>query len=462
MAWPGFGIFTRNPARLVLSAFAALIALGTALLLLPWASDGPTGVGLEDALFMSTSATTVTGLASLDIAEFSVFGELVILALIQIGGFGVMTIGSVVALVTFQRLGLRQRILARAEIGAVDFGELSRLLWAIARITLVIEGGLASILFVRFWQDDVEAGPGEAAYSAIFHAIAAFNNAGISLYSDNLARFADDPIVTVPLTLSFIVGGLGFPVLVEGFRRWRSGRIERRGGLGPVDRAKPWSLHARITIAATAVLLVVGPLAVLAFEWSNDATLGPLGLGDKLVNGWFHGTTPRTAGFNTVDVGAMNETTLFTTSVLMFVGAGPASTSGGIKVTTAAVLVVVIWAEVRGERDANVFRRRLPTAMVRSALTIALLSVAVVVATSLVLMAADDLSLMASLFEATSAFGTVGLSTGVTGSVSTFGHVVLVAVMILGRVGPITFATAFALRERTRLYRHPEERPIIG
>ena len=458
----------KNPAQLVLVSFAALIALGGGLLSLPIAADGPVGIGTENALFLSTSATTVTGLSTVDIGEFSLFGELVLLVLIQVGGFGIMTIGSVVALLTFQRVGLRQRMLAQAEIGAVDIGELSGLLGAIFRITVVVEGTLAIVLFLRFWQGGYEDGPGDAAYSAVFHSIASFNNAGISLYSDNLARFVGDPFVTLPVTIGFVVGGLGFPVYVELLRRWKAQRAMRRlrHAVGvpepPSDRARPWSLHARITIGATLVLLVIGPLMVLSFEWSNPGTLGPLDWPDKVLNAWFQGVTSRTAGFNTIDIGAMNETTLLGTSVLMFIGAGPASTSGGIKVTTFAVLAFVIWAEVRGDRDVNVFRRRLPTTMIRQAVAIALLSIGFVVATSLFLMASDGLELTDALFESTSAFGTVGLSTGVTGSISTVGHLVLVAVMLCGRVGPLTFATAIALRDRSRLYRHAEERPIIG
>jgi len=328
---------------------------------------------------------------------------------------------------------------------------------------VIVEGTLAAILFAGLWRGGYEDGPVDAAYSGIFHAIATFNNAGISLYPDNLAGFVGDPFVILPVTFGFIIGGLGFPVFVELIRRWRIDRAERQGNaqLGS-ERVRPWSLHARITIGATLVLLAVGPLMVLAFEWTNPDTLGSLGLVDKLTNGWFQGVTPRTAGFNTIDIGAMNDTTLLATSALMFVGAGPASTSGGIKITTAAVLAAVIWSEVRGERDVNIFRRRLPTPMVRQALTIVLLSLVFVGATCLVLMANDGLSLTNALFESTSAFGTVGLSTGVTGSISTLGHVVLVIVMISGRVGPVTFVTAIALRDSARLYRHPEERPIIG
>ncbi|MGB3737471.1 MAG: potassium transporter TrkG [Ilumatobacter sp.] len=464
----GMHRLAKNPAQLVLLSFAALIAAGTGLLSLPVAADGAMGVGTEDALFLSTSATTVTGLSTIDIGEFSLFGELVLLTLIQVGGFGIMTIGSVVALLTFQRVGLRQRMLAQAEIGAIDLGELSGLLGVIFRITVAVEGSLAVVLFAGLWRGGYEDGPFEAAYSAIFHSVATFNNAGISLYSDNLAGFVGDPLVTIPVTIGFIVGGLGFPLYVEFIRRWKHSRLARRivpaAGSSETasDRSRPWSLHARITVSATLVLLVAGPLMVLAFEWGNPGTLGTLGWGDKLVNAWFQGVTSRTAGFNTVDIGAMNETTLLGTSILMFIGAGPASTSGGIKVTTFAVLACVIWAEVRGERDVNVFRRRLPTSMIRQAVAIALLSVGFVVATSLFLMANDGLMLTDALFESSSAFGTVGLSTGVTGSISAAGHLLLVAVMLCGRVGPLTFATAFALRDRSRLYRHAEERPIIG
>ncbi len=448
----------RNPAQQVVVAFVSLIAIGALLLLLPVAVDGSTGLGLEDALFMSTSASTVTGLVTVDVVEFSLFGELVILALVQIGGFGIMTVGSVIALAASRRVGLRQRMLAQAEIGAIDIGELRTLIGAIARITIGVEGTLALVLFIRFWQAGYEDNAGDAAYSAVFHAIAAFNNAGISLYSDNLTQFVGDAVVVLAVTAGFIIGGLGFPILVELRRRGRLGR----GSDHTTSAARPFSVHLKITLLATAVLLIAGPLMMLSFEWTNPDTLGSLHLGDKLLGGWFQGVAPRTAGFNTIDFASMNEPTLFLTSALMFIGAGPASTSGGIKVTTFAVLGYVLWAEIRGERDVHVFRRRLPTAMIRQAVTIVLLSIALVVTMSLVLMASDGLGLTAALFEATSAFGTVGLSTGVTGSISTFGHLMLVVVMLAGRVGPITFATAIALRGRDRAFRYPEERPIIG
>ena len=437
----------RNPAQLVVAAFALLIGIGTLLLRLPFAVDGPDHPGIGDALFTSTSATTVTGLATVDFSTWSVFGELVLLALIQVGGFGIMTIGSVLAIVYSRRVGLRQRMLAQAEIGAVDMGELRTLVMAIARITVLMEATVALLLFARLWHRD-PGSPGRAAYSAVFHAVSSFNNAGISLYSNSLEDFVGDAWITIVVSTSFIIGGLGFPILVELYRRIRPRR---------------WSLHTRITLLATVGLLLVGPIVVMTFEWTNPDTLGPLAGGDKVLASWFQGATPRTAGFNTIDIGALNEPTLLFITTLMFIGAGPASTSGGIKITTFAVLGWVMWSEVRGDAEVNIFRRRLPNAVVRQALTVALLAVGVVVGTGLLLVTIQSgLTLTPALFEAASAFGTVGLSTGLTPDLSIVGKMLLVAVMLAGRVGPVTVVTALALRQRIRAYRYPEERPIIG
>jgi trk system potassium uptake protein TrkH len=436
-----------NPAQLVLAAFVTLILIGAALLSLPFSVDsGVDHHGLLDSLFWSTSATTVTGLGTVDVANFSLFGELVLLGLIQLGGFGIMTIGSVLAIVASRRVGLRQRMLAQAEIGAVDIGELRYLISAIAKITVLVETSIAVILFIHLSSIGDDS-LGRAAYSSIFHAISAFNNAGISLYSDSLTQFVADPLIVFPITAAFVVGGLGFPILVE-FRK----RVPPRR----------WSLHTRITLWATMFLLIAGPLMVLILEWTNAATLGPMGVWDKVQAAWFQGVTPRTAGFNTIDIGAQREPTLNIMTGLMFIGAGPASTSGGIKVTTFAVLGFAMWSEVRGDSDINVFNRRLPTVVVRQAMTVALLSVGTVFAGAITLTVISPFSFTETLFETTSAFGTVGLSTGITSALPAFGQFLLVLIMLTGRIGPVTFVTALALRQRRRAYRFPEERPIIG
>jgi potassium uptake TrkH family protein len=437
-----------NPAQIVVGAFTTLILVGAALLRLPIAIDADVEhPGFVDALFWSTSATTVTGLGSTDVSVFSLFGELVLLGLVQLGGFGIMTIGSVLALVASRRIGLRQRMLAKVEIGAVDMGELRTLLVAIAKITMIVEASTALVLFVRMATSDAEQSLVRSAYSAVFHAVTSFNNAGISLYSDNLIGYANDPFVIVPVSISIVVGGIGFPIIIE---------LRRRS---PMRR---WSLHTKITLIATGALLVIGPTMVLAFEWRNPGTLGPMNAWEKVHAAWFQGVSPRTAGFNTVPIAELREPTLTIMSGLMFIGAGPASTAGGIKVTTFAVLGFAIWSEVRGDPDINMFGRRLPVQALRQAITIALLSVGVVFGTALALTSMSGFSFTDTLFEATSAFGTVGLSTGITPALSSVEHLLLVVVMLAGRVGPVTFVAALTLRERSRAYRFAQERPIIG
>lgn len=459
---------TENPARLVLTAFASLIVIGTILLRIPSAFDGPQP-SLLDSLFTSTSATTVTGLATLDISGFSALGEVIILVLIQIGGFGIMALGAILSVVASHRMGLSQRKLAAAEFGTLDNGVLAEvdlrgILRRVAEITILVEVVLGIMLFLRLWTGGYENFT-RSLYSGLFHSISAFNNAGISLYSDSLERFQGDPYLLIPMSAAFILGGFGFPIIIEVLRQVRGtgpvGQRSHRRGLGRID-PKRWSLHAKITVTSTLALVVIGPVIFAVLEWANPLTLGPLNIGEKFLASWFQGTTPRTAGFNTIDIGGLQEPTLLFVTTLMFIGAGPASTSGGIKVTTFAVLAFVIWAEVRGRHDVNAFGRRLSRGVVRQAITIALLSVGLVVATALVLVGTMDVTLTPALFEATSAFGTVGLSTGLTGELNGISRALLVIVMLAGRIGPMTFVTAIALKNRDLPYRYPEERPIIG
>ncbi|MGA1052248.1 MAG: potassium transporter TrkG, partial [Ilumatobacteraceae bacterium] len=341
--------------------------------------------------------------------------------------------------------------------GAIHHGAVLRLVWLDAEAVLrgEVKEELATVDGIGF---------GRAVYSGVFHGVSAFNNAGISLYSDSLTQFVSDPLVVFPITAAFVLGGLGFPVIVLTAHHLRSGltRRVRRGPRRDVARPAAWNLHARITIAATVVLLVVGPLVVLVAEWTNAATLGPMSVWDKIQAAWFQGVTPRTAGFNTIDIGAQREPTLNVMTVLMFIGAGPASTSGGIKVTTVAVLVVAMWSEIRGRRDMSILHRRLPDQAVRQAITVAALGIGTVFGTAVALTATTPFHLTDTLFEAASAFGTVGLSTGITNELPAVGHYLLVLVMLAGRVGPVTFVAAIAPRAGRLPYRYPEETPIIG
>ena len=438
----------RHPAQNVAAAFAVGILVGTVLLLLPPARAGPGGAPLHVATFTATSAVCVTGLTVVDTATYwTTLGQVIILLLIQAGGLGFMALASLLALALSRRLGLRQRLLAQTEINVVELGETRRVLLGVATFSVAFEVVTAAVLTGRLWLGYGEPF-GRAAWYGLFHSVSAFNNAGFALYSDNLVGFVDDGWVSLTVTLAVIAGGLGFPVLLELLRASR--------------RPSRWSLHTKLTLTMTWILLATGTLAVLGFEWSNPATFGPLDVPGKLLAGFFQGANPRTAGFNTVDYAEMGETSWLVTEVLMFIGAGSAGTTGGIRVTTFAVLVLMVAAEARGRSTVNAFGRRIPQGAQRQALAVTLIGLGAVVAATLAITAQSGLPLSGTLFEAFSAFGTVGLTTGITPQLPVPSQNLLILLMFLGRTGPITLATALALREREPRYRYPEERPIIG
>jgi trk system potassium uptake protein TrkH len=438
----------RHPAQVVVVAFGVGIVVGTAMLLLPIARAGPGGAPILVAAFTATSAVCVTGLQITDTATYwSPFGHAVLLLLIQGGGLGFMSLASLLVLSVSQRIGLRRRLVTQAEINIGRLGEIRRVLLAVAAFSLLFEVLVAVMLFGRFWLGYGEP-LGRAAWLAVFHAVSAFNNAGFALYSDNLVGFVNDGWICLPIIGGVIIGGLGFPVLLE---LTRGPRVPQR-----------WSLHTKITLVMTVSLLVAGTLAILALEWSNPATLGSLDLRGKLLAGFFQGASPRTAGFNTVDYAAMREPSWLVTDVLMFIGAGSAGTSGGIRVTTVAVLLLAVRAEARGTTSISTFGRRIPHAVLRQGLAVATIGLGAVLAATLTITVLSPLPLARTLFEVVSAFGTAGLSTGITAQLPPAALEILICLMFLGRTGPITLATALALRERDVRYRFPEERPVIG
>ncbi|HEX6077533.1 MAG TPA: potassium transporter TrkG [Micromonosporaceae bacterium] len=438
----------RHPARLVPLAFLAVMAVGTGLLALPAAKAGPGSAPLITALFTATSAVCVTGLTTVDTATYwSPFGQAVILVLFQIGGFGVMSLGALLGLLVYRRLGLTTRLVAQAETRTLALGEVRSVLWRIALTVVAFEAVTTVLLSARFWLG-YGMNATTAAWHGLFHSVSAFNNAGFSLNTDSLMGYVADPWVNLPVILAIIFGGLGFPVLLE---------LRRR-----LTEPSRWSTHTRITVWATVILLLGGTLAVLALEWSNPSTLGRLATPDKVLASLFQSVTARTAGFNTIDTSALGPGTLAVLDGLMFIGGGSAGTAGGIKVTTFFLLGFVIWSELRGEPDVNVHRRRLGPGPQRQALTVALLGVAFVGLGTLALLILTGQSLDRVLFESVSAFATVGMSTGITPGFDTTPQLVLITLMFVGRVGPMTIGAALALRSRRQLYRLPEARPIVG
>ena len=437
-----------SPAAVVVTGFAVAVLVGTLLLLLPVSRNGAAGAGVVDALFTATSAVCVTGLITVDTPVFwSGFGQAVILLLIQVGGFGIMTLATLLGLLVSRRLGLRTRLNAAAESKSLGLADVRRVLVGVARTSLLFEAAGALVLALRL-ATAYDEPPARALWLGVFHAVSAFNNAGFSLYSDNLVGFATDPFVGLPVCVLVIAGGLGFPVLFELRRAWRTPRR--------------WTLHTKVVLAMTAVLLPLGTLMFLALEWANPQTLGPLSTPGKVLAGFFQSVQTRTAGFNSINPGDLDEATLLGSDVLMFIGGGSGGTAGGIKVTTFAVLLFVILTEVRGDESVTAFARRIPREVQRQALSVALLAVAVVVGSTALLLLLTPFGLTQVLYEVVSAFATVGLSTGITAQVGVPGQLVLVALMFLGRLGPITLASALALRSRPRLYDVPQERPLIG
>ena len=429
-------------------AFLVVIIVGAGLLMLPAAHRTEQPEPFLTAMFTSVSAVCVTGLATVDTATFwTPFGQGVIMGLIQVGGFGIMTLATLLALLVRKTIGLRGQLIAQSETHTLNFGDVRSVLFAVARIMVLFEAGTAAILTARFWIS-YDHNPLTALWHGVFHAVSAFNNAGFALYSDNLIGVAGDPWIIIPICAAIVAGGLGFPVLISLLR----------GGV----RMKDWTVHMRLTIYGSLFLLAAGAALFAAFEWNREQTLGPMPVGGKILASLAGTVFPRTAGFNSIDYGAAEPETLLMTDILMFIGGGSAGTAGGIKVTTFLVLFFAIWNEVRGRDDVTVAHRSISSSSQRQALSVALLGVAAVMAGTLLLLMFTDEPLDKVLFESVSAFATVGLSTGITPSLPPDAQWVLMILMFTGRIGTITVASSLALSSRPRLFQLPEERPVIG
>lgn len=441
-----------HPTRIVPLAFLAAIALGTLVLMLPFATTDGRGADLMTALFTATSAICVTGLIVVDTPSYwTGTGQAAILLMIKLGGLGIMTAATLLGLVAGRRLSLSSRAVALTEHGHLNRAEAASLLKLIFVVSIAIEAVIALVLWLR-WCIGHGMPPGEAAWHAVFHAISAFNNAGFSTFSDSLIGWQGDGAILLPIMTAIIIGGIGFPVLHEVWTR-----------RDPARRLRPWSLHSRLTISTTLILLAGGTVLMLAAEWSNPATFGGMTPGERLLGAAFHSVSMRTAGFNAIDIGAISNPSYLTNYLFMMIGGGSAGTAGGLKVTTFALLGYVVWSEIRGHADTNLFGRRAGSAVVRQALSVVLLAIALIGLAGFALTWLEPaIAPHKLLFEAISAFATVGLSANITALLSTPSQLILVLLMFVGRVGTITFATALALAARSNHFRYPEEQPIVG
>ena len=442
-----YKLLTENPPITVMLSFIFVILSGTILLMMPVSSAQGQVTVPVDALFIATSATCVTGLVVVDVGtHFSLFGQIVILLLIQVGGLGLMTISTAFAIALGQRLTLKLESAMYKVVGGSQSLNVLVLLKNIMLATLIIEGIGAAFLYIRFSSDYPLQ---QAVYYSIFHAVSAFCNAGISPFPDNLNSYVGDYIITLGVSGLIILGGLGFNVIID-----LQHYIFRK------DKVRKLALHSKIVLLVTALLLVFGTLTFFFTEY-HGAMKG-FSVSNKILASWFQSVTSRTAGFTTIDNGALCKASLLITIFLMFIGASPGSTGGGIKTTTFTVLVLSIIGMFKGTRDLSIFNRRIPNSNSREATSLIVLSAMIIFVVLFVLLLIEPFSFDKILFEAVSAFGTVGLSTGITPLLTTLGKLLISLLMYVGRIGPLTLIYAFAVRKSAVNLGYAEEKIAIG
>ena len=440
-----------SPPQLLASGMAGVILVGTLLLVTPLAAADGAGVGWSAAFFTSTSAVCVTGLVVVDTpTAFSGFGQAVVLLLIQIGGLGYMTLSTLVVVALGRRVSMNEQHSLQESLNLSSRSDILRFAMTVIKLTLAFELAGAVILAIRWWGHFGV----DALWLGLFHSVSAFNNAGFSLFSNSLMDWRGDVVVNVTIMALIVSGGIGYLVLTE---------------LGRYRRNVSLALHTRFVLTLTAVLIVGGTVAILITERGNPATLGPMGWPGAILAAAFQSVTTRTAGFNTLDMAALQPATYFLMLILMFIGGAPGGTAGGVKISTFGVTVLALWATIRGHGEPTVFWRRIPADLVARAFFVSLIAFLAVNVVTGVLLVREGGDMLRTLFEAVSAFGTVGLSTGVAGtfvslsaSFSEGGQLLICLLMFMGRIGPLTLAFALASRRTPTRVGYPEGRVLIG
>ncbi|WP_075865300.1 TrkH family potassium uptake protein [Carboxydothermus islandicus] len=436
-----------TPSQILVLGFAGVILLGTVLLMLPISTKDGTVTPFLDALFTATSAVCVTGLVVVDTGTYwSLFGQIVILLLIQVGGLGFMTVATLFAILLGRRINLRERIVIQEALNQASLEGIIKLTKQVILFTFSIEGVFAVILGLRF---SLDYGFIKGMWFGIFHAVSAFNNAGFDLMGNfkSLTPYVGDVIVNLSIAILIITGGIGFYVISELFNLRKKGRL---------------SLHSKITLMTTGLLLLLGTVVIFVMEYNNDKTLGALPFGQKILAAFFQAVTPRTAGFNTVDIAALHPATQYFIIILMFIGASPGSTGGGVKTTTFAVLTLAVINIILGRDEILVYNRRLPREQIFKAIAIVMISLSLINIVTFILTFTEGHNILMNMFETVSAFGTVGLSMGLTPELSELGRILIILMMFFGRVGPLTITYALAQRRKKALFTLPEEKVMVG
>ena len=435
-----------TPYQILVLGFATLIFVGALLLMTPQASATGQSLSFIDALFTATSAVCVTGLVVVDTGTyFSLFGQLVIIFLIQAGGLGIVTMATLMALLMRRKINLRERLIMQEALNHMTVSGVVRMTQYIILVTLLIEFIGGTILAIR-WYPELGA---QGIYFGYWHAVSSFCNAGFDLFGNfgSVTRYVED--ITVNLTISslIILGGIGFTVIFDVWdnRRW-----------------KKFSLHTKLALVTTGFLLLFGTVVIFLLEINNPNTLQPLSMQGKLLGSYFQSVSTRTAGYNTVDIGQLHDATVFFMVILMFIGASPTSTGGGIKTTTFGVIIAAVWALITGKHDAELFKRRISQPLIYKAFSVILIAATLVIFVTMMMSITEKASFLQILFEVVSAFGTVGLTTGITPTLTEQGKIWIMLTMFAGRVGPVTLALALALRTKKGKVQYPEGKIIIG
>jgi trk system potassium uptake protein TrkH len=439
--------FKLSPPQMLVLGFSGMILMGTFLLMLPIANHTGESLAFIDAFFTATSATSVTGLVVRDTGTFfTTFGQVVIMILIQIGGLGFMTMATLFALVFRRRISLKDRLILQEAMNQGSMEGIVRLIRKVLYYSLIIEVSAAILLAIRFAVDMPIL---RAIYFGLFHAVSMFNNAGFDLFGQfhSLTNYVGDPIVNIVVMFLIVTGGIGFIVIAD---------------LVSYRKKRRLSLHAKVVLSMTAALIVIGFITIFIFEFTNKSTLSPLSWGEKLWSALFQSVTSRTAGANTLDIGNMRQATQFFIIILMFIGASPGSTGGGIKTTTFTILAGAVMAMITRKNDVILFRYRLAQERIFKAVTITMLSLFWVIAIAMILSATETAPFLSILFETMSAFGTVGLSMGLTSELTEVGKLFICLTMFVGRVGLLTLAYALGPKKERELFRYPEGKIIIG
>lgn len=436
-----------NPAQTLSLGFLCLIAIGTLLLMIPFATKDRHHLSFIDALFEATSAVCVTGLVVVDTeTTFTLFGQTVLMVLIQVGGLGFMTFGIIIALFLGKSIGLKGRLMIQESLNQLSIEGMVRLVKFVVGFTFLIEGIGAVILSIR-WANDF--GIPKSIYYGLFHSISAFNNAGFDLMGEfrSMTDYARDFTIIMTLSSLLIIGGIGYTVILD---------ILKKKSL------KKLSLHTKLVLLMTLTLNLLGTILIFTLEYNNPGTLGGLSLKDKILGAYFHGVVPRTAGFNSLNMPDLTLSSQFVTMLLMFIGGGSGGTAGGIKVTTFVIMILAVWSVIRGREDVNIMRRRIPKDLIFRAFSITVYSTGVVFLVLFILTITENAPLNILMFEVISAFGTVGLSLGLTPDLSAVGKVVIALLMFIGRVGPLTLAFALAKGNKKVPIKYVEEKIMIG